>query len=327
MTESIPHIPASDYRSPVILFGHGRSGTSIVGGLMRDYLGVGFGTESQFIVSYYKRLKEFGPLDLDANLNNLIDQLLSERWFQRSHKYNAFRITRKQIQEQLPERTYSSVLDTIFTAFANGIGMQRWGDKTPAYIHNMNVIYELFPNAQFVYLIRDGRDVALSLRNIYFGPKNMYTAAHDWAATVRAGDQFAQTLPPHQLFQLTYEEFVQNPVDVFKRMAKFLGINSDLAVTYEVLERQMLSKVKLGNSDKWRKAFSQRQLIAYDSIAFNELHQHGYETTVDSPSRPSSRIEELYWSMLSEFGKWRFKGYWRDNYYKLRLRCRRMFRR
>ena len=63
----------------------------------------------------------------------------------------------------------------------------------------MEVIEELFPNAQYVYVIRDGRDVALSLRKIHFGPKNMYMAAEDWKETIAVGDRFAESLPEDRL--------------------------------------------------------------------------------------------------------------------------------
>ncbi len=291
---------------------------------MREFLGIGFGTESQFIVDYYRRLDQFGDLAVDANLNRLIDSLLAERWFKRSNKFNDFRTSREEIVAHITKRTFAGVLDAIFSLFAGKLGLHRWGDKTPGYIHHMEIIYELFPEAQYVYLVRDGRDVALSLRHINFGPKNMFCAAQDWAETVRAGDRFAESLPAGKLIYFTYEKMIADPTGTFRNLAEFLQIDLDETLSHR-LAHDLPAKIKSGNSDKWRTAFSPKQLAAYDRIAFNELNKHGYDTCVTQAAPPAGPLLTAYWSALSELGKWRFAEYWRDNLYKLKLRSRRLF--
>jgi|GEM_PF-3458381 len=69
------------------------------------------------------------------------------------------------------------MLNALFSSFATHIGTTCGGDNTPAYIHRMNVIDRLFPDAQYAYVMRDGWDFSLSLKQIYCGPKKMYTAA------------------------------------------------------------------------------------------------------------------------------------------------------
>jgi Sulfotransferase family len=293
---------------------------------MREFLGIGFGTESQFVIDYYKRLPQYGSLEVDENLNRLIDAILKERWFKRSHKFNAFQATREEIMASVQERSYAGLLDGLFSLFANKIGVQRWGDKTPGYIHQMDVIYKLFPQAQYVYLVRDGRDVALSLRHINFGPKNMYCAAHDWAETVRAGDRFAETLPPSQLLSLRYEDLLADPVATFKQIGSYLQLKNT-AELYQLLELELPQKIKHGNSDKWRSAFRRSQLEAYDRIAFHELNKHRYETLVSAAGPPAGPLAHTYWNVLSELGKWKFKDYWKDNFYKLKLRAGRLLSR
>ena len=51
----------------------------------------------------------------------------------------------------------------LFEKNAAGEGKLRWGDKTPYYVLHMPMLLGRFPGAQFIHLIRDGRDVALSL--------------------------------------------------------------------------------------------------------------------------------------------------------------------
>jgi hypothetical protein len=53
-------------------------------------------------------------------------------------------------------------LSALFSAYAAKHGKPRWGDKTPMYMRHLGLVERLFPDAQYVHLIRDGRDAALA---------------------------------------------------------------------------------------------------------------------------------------------------------------------
>ena len=64
----------------------------------------------------------------------------------------------------------------IFEAYADGAGKPRWGDKTPMYMRHLALLERLFPDAQYVHLLRDGRDAALSFLEM---PQGTFTRT--WA--------------------------------------------------------------------------------------------------------------------------------------------------
>ncbi len=134
--------------SPVLVLGHGRSGTSIFSRILRDYLGVAFGTEAQFVARYYQRLRMYGDLRDPENLARLVRHITTERWFKRSRKFNDFQTTPEAILRDVREPTYRGVLDAVFLQLAKHLGMSRWGDKTPDYWRHLDVIGSLFPDAQ-----------------------------------------------------------------------------------------------------------------------------------------------------------------------------------
>ena len=88
-------------------------------------------------------------------------------------------------------RSYRGVLDAVFGQLADNNNTDRWGDKSPEYVQDLDVVGELFPDAKYIHLIRDGRDVALSVMSRYWGPKNIYTAATEWKQAIEAVDAFA----------------------------------------------------------------------------------------------------------------------------------------
>lgn len=305
-------------KDPIILIGNGRSGTSILGQLMRDHLGVAFGTESQFIVTYFRRLGDYGVLDVDSNLRKLVGDILQERWFQRSRKFSNFGVGLEEVLSNVKEKTYSGVLDAIFELFAKHLGMDRWGDKTPSYIDHLDVIHELFPNAKYVHLVRDGRDVALSLSKIYFGPKNVYTAALRWRDTIDKGDRFCSTLPAGKVLNARYEDMLSDPRAFFQTLMEFLQIA-------RAEQQRRLDSIlnhaglKQDNCNKWRKELRRSQLHTFEYLAASQLRRHGYETITSLESSQGSAWAHRAWKLHDEISKWRFRKYWADNAYKAKL--------
>ena len=71
----------------------------------------------------------------------------------------------------------------FYRAYARRFGKARWGDKTPTYGDEMDRIAALLPEARFVHIIRDGRDVVASVRGLWFRPgETVEACARDWAA-------------------------------------------------------------------------------------------------------------------------------------------------
>ncbi len=73
------------------------------------------------------------------------------------------------------------------------------------------LLARLFPDAQFVHILRDGRDVALSLAGQLWGQKSAFTAARYWRRCVEAGLEDGRALGAGRYHELTYEELLATP--------------------------------------------------------------------------------------------------------------------
>lgn len=307
---------------PVIMIGHGSSGTSILGELLRDYLQVAFGTESQFIIDYYQRLDQYGDLSHEANRARLVDHLLQERWFQRSAKFG-FSTTREAILADVQQPTYRGILDAVFGQIQKHFGYQRWGDKTPIYNHHLDVLYELFPEAKYIHMIRDGRDVALSVMNRYWGPKNIFTAAHEWKEEIALIDEFIPRLPANQILEIKYEELLGTPIETFMRIYDYLEIDDPTGAVRDNIVNHLEGDLNRGNFDKWKRSWTRDMQLAYERIACVQLRDHGYETILEEPAAAPSAMTSVRWKLHNRLLKLTYLDYWKDNVYKAKLRCRR----
>jgi Sulfotransferase family len=134
----------------------------------------------------------------------------------------------------------------FYRLYAARFGKSRWGDKTPRYALHLGRIAELLPESRFIHLIRDGRDVALSWREMWFSPgREISTLAASWRDWVAAGREAGASLP-HYL-EIFFEELVRNPEAVLRRICGFIGIEFDSAMlAYYQRSAQRLAEHKEG---------------------------------------------------------------------------------
>ena len=101
--------------------------------------------------------------------------------------------------------------------------------RRPAYLHQVDELLAVWPDARLIVLVRDGRDVALSIMGLPFGPNNVWAAARNWAAGIRRGQE-AERRHPGQVLTLRYEDLASEPKREVERACEFLGLAFDEAM-------------------------------------------------------------------------------------------------
>lgn len=115
-------------------------------------------------------------------------------------------------------------LRLFYRMYAERFQKPRWGDKTPAYALHMSVIAGILPEARFIHIIRDGRDVAVSLRQRWFSPGHaIKVQAKHWRDHVEAARQQGRAGLPY--LELRYEDLVRDPLPHLKRVCAFIELD------------------------------------------------------------------------------------------------------
>jgi len=305
---------------PVFVIGSARSGTSILSRLIRDYLYVSFGTESQFIIRFYKRLQYYGSLQNDTNLKKLLSDIGEERCFQRWKKFG-YQIDLDRIYSRIEEKSYTGVLSAIFTDLAIHNGMARWGDKTPEYIYDLDILHELFPTAKFVHIVRDGRDVALSTFKTHFGAKNIGVAALEWNRQMACVSLFKKKVPQNQLIEIRYEDFLTDPFKIFTELISFLEIDDADGTIRAKIENNMAEELFRDNYYKWRTQLKKKYQILFEKVNYQFLTSYNYPTITDGMKKATS-IEKFFWKFHHRAKQFMRIDTWKDNFYKLKVHLR-----
>lgn len=122
-----------------------------------------------------------------------------------------------------PPRDYAELISTVFSTYAVAQGKERWGDKTPGYAQHIPMLADLFPTAQFIHIMRDGREVAASLVEQQWGPRTAIDGAYWWRSKVRSGRRDGRSLPAPRYVEVRLEDLVADPEAHLRRLCTFLG--------------------------------------------------------------------------------------------------------
>jgi hypothetical protein len=129
----------------------------------------------------------------------------------------------QQLVSATRQNTFAEAYRVILELYADAVKKPRWGEKTPHNLFYVREILEDFPDAKFLNLVRDGRDVAVEQLRSAFGPRNVYAAALIWRRSQALADHWASTLGRGQWLDVSYEELAREPERVLPRVTDFLG--------------------------------------------------------------------------------------------------------
>jgi hypothetical protein len=168
--------------------------------------------------------------------------------------------------------------DAVFAEFLEA-GTTHLLERTPLHALHARLIAELYPDAGVVHVIRDGRDVALSLvRRTQWGADSITDAAREWAECVRGGRQASGL---ERYVEVRYEDLLADPSRCIEGMFERLGLEpSGDAVEAALGELGVARNVEPGDrigTGKWRQAYSRADLGAFDRVAGETVRELGYE--------------------------------------------------
>ncbi|MEA2497728.1 MAG: hypothetical protein QOH26_133 [Actinomycetota bacterium] len=270
---------------PFFVVGSARSGTTLLRLILNSHPEVAVPPESRFIT-------ELSPRSGEVNVDDYLSALAGHRRFQSWH--TDIESVRSLIgpHEKVP---YSTAIQRTYEAFARQHNKTRWGDKTPRYVENIPQLVTLFPDAQIIHLVRDGRNVALSYAETDFGPKTIAKAAQIWKHRVSRGIEDGRPLGPTRYAEIKYEDFVADTEGVVKDICNFLGIDFDERMFDEEERTKGLSDraqkynphvtgSSISKTRSWQEDMPPRHIEVFEAISGDLLSDLGYERKFPSPS-------------------------------------------
>jgi len=140
---------------------------------------------------------------------------------------------------------------------------------------NFDRLHRIWPEARYIYLLRDGRDVARS--RIALGwDGNYWTAAAPWLLAERQWRRLSQLTPADRRLEVKYEQLVADPETELARICEFLGTAYDPAI-FDYLESTSYERPDPRLTGRWREQIAEADLRLAEARLGAALAARGYE--------------------------------------------------
>jgi hypothetical protein len=209
---------------------------------------------------------------------------------------------------------YSRFVTELFDLHGEVRGKPLVGEKSPGYVRHLSTLHELWPDAKIVHLIRDGRDVALSVldwskaertagRFSTWNEDPVTTTGLWWEWNVRLGREDGTRLGPERYYELRYESLVADPGAECAKLCDFLAVPFDDAM---LRFHEGRTRWKPGQSSKaawlpvtpglrtWREQMRPKDIARFEAAARALLDELGYQRiTIRASSEELGRAARL----------------------------------
>jgi hypothetical protein len=312
----------------VFIVGCPRSGTTLLRRLVDTHPHIAIIHQSRFIPNFFEKRRGLTPEGLVTT--KLVDRLLEARGVKNLE-------TSREMLESLVDAgepvSYSTFVTGVFDLYGKVQGKRLVGDKTPAYVRRIPTLHALWPDAKFVHIIRDGRDVCMSAINwrkadhalgrfSTWGEDQVSTAAVWWEWHVRLGREDGGSLAPQLYHEVRYEALVSMPEETCAALCDFLDLPYDDAMLRfhegrekadPNLDTKKAWRPLTPGLRKWSEQMRSEDLERFEAASGDLLEELGYLRACPPPPEEklarAVRIRESFTREASASGKRLPKGW------------------
>ncbi len=276
----------------VFVVGCPRSGTTLLRRIVSAHPEIVITPEAHWIPLWFKKRR---GLTRDGLVTpGLIPALLAHGKF--AFFQLAFEDLRPLVKDGHPV-SYAAFVTGIFDLYGKAHGKKLVGNKTPDSARQMDILHALWPQARFVHLIRDGRDVALSLMNWSkiqakkpgtfptWKDDPVTTSALWWELNVRRGQEAGRQLGPQLYREFRYESLLAQPERECGELCEFLGLAYDESMlNYHEAYAKNRPRAEAGHDREpltpglrnWKTQMSAEDVERFEAAAGALLDELGY---------------------------------------------------
>jgi hypothetical protein len=199
-------------------------------------------------------------------------------------------LDRKDVAARCRKRNLVAVFGAVYDVMAQSWGAKTWCCKSLANVYYLPAIEAYFRDARYIYLFRDGRDVAVSFRKAVVGEKHFYHIAKEWDEAQRLALALRRKIPAKRFFNLSYEALTAEPEKTARALCDFLGVayrpsmlefyksgEAKRAASASNLWENVTSPVMRQNTGKFLKEAREEDIRIFESVAGASMDQLGYE--------------------------------------------------
>jgi len=289
--------PGANSFRPVFIGGCGRSGSTMLGAMLGTHPECLTTPEASFFFVPYRRSWASGQA---IDLADALEQIVAH-W--------SFKIWDVEIDPaRLLERSesYPELLRGIIGAYGGKTDKpdpRVWIDHAPGNVKYASLLFEMFPGAKLIHIVRDGRATASSVIDLDWGPNNVGSAAKWWVTFVTRGLAAESIYGAERAMRVYYEDLVVRPQETLRRVCDFVEIDFRPEMVegtgFQVPGFTAQQHALVGRApdrkrlEAWRDKLTAREVEIFESIAVDLLAGLDYELVYGWQARRLSSLEKV----------------------------------
>lgn len=284
---------------PVFISACGRSGTTLLGAMLGTHDRCLTTPESKFILPVYRAsVRQNGQVDAVQAI-----PMINAHW---GFKVFGVELEQSVISKPEPIVSYSELIKWIVRQYGqqnNRPLFDIWVDHTPNNVIYTTTLFDLFPDAKMIHLIRDGRAVAASVMKLDWGPNTINVAASWWTQAVAHGLAAESCFGAERVKQVRYETLIVKPEETLQDICAFLQIEyqpemvdgTGFKVPAFSSQGHTLvgRKLEADRATAWQQELTPRQIEIFESLAGNLLRCLGYDLMYGVAAREPTKQEKI----------------------------------
>lgn len=290
--------------APFFIVGSGRSGTTLLRMMLCSHSRISIPPETWYLIPLLERFSIDRPLTA-AEIESAASIITSHyRW--PDLKLDAQEFRRE--LSRLTEPDLRDVAEIVHRWHMRVEGKARWGDKTPVYVGILPELAMMFPGSRFIFLVRDGRDVAKSFQAAQWVSRWLHQNTREWIGALECEQRWTDSQLRQRILQIRYEDLVLETEATLRQVCHFIGeefepqmlawqghVDERIPARESGIHRKLKLRIDPKGVSRWKREMSAREIFVCEAFMGAHLTRMGYERRYRSALwAPAFALTRLY---------------------------------
>jgi len=273
----------------IFMIGTQRSGSNLLRLMLNEPARIAAPHPPHILQRLMPLVPNYGDLEKRKNFRQLVEDVC--RLVELSPvPWEGVTLNRSDIQRRCRRQTLLGVYEAVYDTMAKAWNARNWCCMSLGNIAYLPQIEAHFRSPRYIYLYRDGRDVAVSFRKAVVGEKHFYHIAKEWAAIQQMALGMRERIGPSRFFSISYESLTGEPELSMRLLCKFLGVRFEhsmlefyksdearRAADSSELWSNVVKPIMADNTRKFLRDASEEDIRIFESVAGDVLSALGYD--------------------------------------------------
>jgi hypothetical protein len=284
----------SEHLKAIQFVGTQRSGSNLLRVMLNQLPEISAPHPPHILKTFFPVLSLYGDLNVDDNFRQLVSDICE--WVNRNPvPWEGILFSTEEVLRACKERNLVEIFRRVYELKAVQEGAQYWCCKSMESVYYTDEIESAGVHPYYIYIYRDGRDVALSFLKAIVGPKHIYHLARKWKLEQELSLKLKAAVPANRFIEVRYEELIAHPRVILKELCEKLGVNYNEAMMDYFRSRESANTAASGqmwknvtmpilsnNHHKYLHELSMEQIRIFEGIAHDMLTALGYPLITDA---------------------------------------------